>query len=138
MRIVLAAIFALILIAPTSVSAMPLPAVVIPCGTQARVGYFSYNPPGATQTYQISFDAQGNGLARLHESPVYQWVDTPINSPSSPTHFSFQVTIDRYPGRPTELFLDGNAASCAVNPAGLTITNVSISAVVQRSKITPH
>lgn len=130
------AVLVVAVLTPMSVGAVPLPVYSVPCGTEARVGYLLYNPPGPAQTYTISFHAQGVGTVRLHETPVYHWTDTSVNSPGGPTAYSYQKTIDRYPGRPTELFLDGNAAPCAVYPGGLTVTNVSITPSLVRSKIT--
>ena len=110
--------------------------VVIPCTqTQgALLDLFSYSPPGPSQTYRISFTAQGRGFVRLHITPVYAWIDTQVNSVGGPTDYSYDWTIDRYPGRPTELQMEGYPASCAVYPDGLTVTNISINPIATRHR----
>lgn len=115
-------------------SPSPPRATVIPCGTQARVTYLINKAPADVQTYRVSFRVQGVGQGYFYQTPVFKWRIDDVNSPTKPVEFIYEWTVERYPGRPIELFLDGLAAPCKQYPDGLTVTDALIQPVVVRAK----
>jgi hypothetical protein len=116
-----------------------MPATVIPCTTYAaEVVEITYSPQAEVQTYRVTFDVRGQGRMYARTSPFFYWHIIPVDSPNQPSHYSFDWTIPRYPGRPTEVTLEGLPVPCKQNPDGLEITNYSITPVLGKQSRADH
>lgn len=139
MRRLVVLLLVLTWLAPSQVEARPHPAVVIPCTTYAaEFAEIEYTPQTDIQTYRVTFDVRGQGRMYARTSPLFYWQIIPIDSPNQPVHHSFDWQIPRYPGRPTEVTLEGLPVPCELNPNGLEITGYSITPVLSKQGRSDH
>lgn len=113
MRRLIVSLLVLVWLAPPGASAQPkTDPHIFPCGGEGRIAYLSHTPASQFTTYRVTYTVRGVGATGLHETPVYHYHRHEVNSPAAFTTYTFEVTVERYPGRPTELYLDGYGAGC--------------------------
>lgn len=137
MRRFIALLFVLVWLAPLGASAQPsTDPHIIACGGAERLAYFSHTPASQYQTYRVAYTVRGVGATGLHETPIYHYHRHEVNSPQGFTSYSFEVTVERYPGRPTELYLDGYGAGCP--SSHIVFSDVSITPVFGKQVRADH